>query len=431
MGKSTAQKQKKKKSLTTTEKIKKEIKKEPIKIKPIWLSFGCTLVDIITGGGEGLGTTTGTIINLIAPESAGKTLIANEVIAANFHKYKKKLKWNYDDKERGNNFDTEKLYKMKIIPDDKKDVYTSKTVEQWDVNTNKFLKKKVSDNDIGIYVLDSLDGLSDEEKEERSEKRYKQGEKGEQIKDDGTYGTKTPKFLSQEFFRTKGDAFSNKNSILIIISQVRENFGATGPFAKKYKRSAGKALDHWAGIIIWFAVVTKIIKKGRTIGAIIEAKLTKSRHPRPFRKCRFIIYFEYGIDDIGSNLNYLYSCWGEKGKLNESSNTIPWGGTEAMTLDTLTTFLKEHNVYDNCRRKKKKETGKPNLTKDFIVKWCMSKDTMKKEFENVFGVPTSYDELIKQITLDSAMGKKLKQMVIDKWEAEEDEIAIKRPSKYS
>ena len=62
-----------------------------------FLPFGCTLLDLVVGGGDGMGMGAGKVLNIQAEKSAGKTFIACEMIAASRHKYKNKLKWVYDD----------------------------------------------------------------------------------------------------------------------------------------------------------------------------------------------------------------------------------------------------------------------------------------------------------------------------------------------
>ena len=429
MGKSTSQKNKKTKS-SSISKIEKVINKKEVSTETEYLSTGGTLLDIVAGGGLGMGFPAGMIINLVGDNSSGKTLLANEMIASNYHKYKKRFKYNYDDKEGGNNFDTELLYGMTVKPKGDKAPYSSNTVEEFDVNTSKFLKKQMKAGDIGLYVIDSLDGLSDADKEARSEERVKQSETGKAVEDKGTYGTKTPKFLSQEFFRTKGDKFSKNNADLLIISQVRDNLNA-GMFGKKHKRSGGKALDHWCGSIMWLANVGRIKKGNRVTGYFVEAKLTKSRHPRPFRSCRFIIYFDYGIDDIGSNLNYLYDCWGDDAKLKKSAQSIPWGGSTPLNLQGLKEFLIAEDYYDKCREDKKKEEGKKNLTIDYGIEWIKRDEKRVEKFSAIFGIPTPYEELVTMIAEDPKMEKQLRKMVIDKWEAEEEAIATNRKRKYS
>jgi RecA/RadA recombinase len=415
--------------------IKEKLTGKETKPKVDYFSTGCTLVDLVVGGGEGMGFPAGKIVNFIGDKSAGKTFLAMETLAANYYKYGKNYKWNYDDGESGNSFDTGKLYGIDLTPEDKG--YRSRYIEEFDANVGLFLKKELRlPSSLGIYCIDSLDGLSDNDKKERAEKRMKQADQGKEIKDDGTYGTATPKFLSQEFFREKTGQFADKSGLLIIVSQVRENMNA-GLFGKKLKRANGKALDFYAHTCLWLATWIKIKKKDingemKTVGVIVEAYTDKSKTPRPYRKCRYIVFFDYGIDDIGTNINYLYDCWSEEGKLKKSAESIPWGGKKELNLTSLKEFLQKHEAYDRARDEKKEETGRKNLSIDWVVEWLQDQEELLPEYKKEFGEPIHYNDLIEKISNDPKLEKQLKQMVIDKWEAGEASIATKnRPRKYS
>ncbi len=400
----------------------KNDKKEKVKR----ISTGCTLLDLVVGGGQGLGFPAGKIINIVGDKSSGKTFLGCEIIASNYYVYKDKLQYNYDDGESGFTFDTKQLYGIDIIRKGPLKGYTSHTIEDFDVNTKRFIKKIKSD-EVGIYILDSLDGLSNEEIEERSEKRYKAAEQGKDYKE-GTYGMRTPKFLSQEFFRTKTKEFREKDVILIIISQVRENID---PFSfRKFSRSGGKALDFYAHTALWLATVKKIKIKGRTVGVVIKARTDKSKTPRPFRECTFLMYFDYGIDNIGTNLDYLFDLRGKDGELKNIADNICWKGKE-INMPNLKTFLEENDILDLAREEKKKETERPQLSKDWIIDWISRQDKLKNKFEKEFGSPMTREKLIEKIEVDPKMQKELEQRVIDKWEEIESSVRTNRKRKYS
>jgi RecA/RadA recombinase len=388
---------------------------------------GCTLLDLSIGGGEGLGFPQGRIINFVGDKSSGKTFCANEVLAKNYHDMNGKFKWNYDDCEDGYTFNSKHLYNFEIMDED---TLKSETIENLDVNINRFLKKLKKD-DCGVYIIDSLDGLSNEELNERSEERFKNAEKGREKKEKGTYGMKTPKFLSQEFFRTKAGEVWKKKGALVFISQVRSNID---PFSfKKYTRSGGKALDHFCHSVLWLANLQKIKKvvKGETkiVGLVVKAKLDKSKTPRPFRECSFSLYFDYGIDNIGSNLDYLFNLRSEKGELLSASKSIQWSGKE-KNLKNLKEFLEKNEWYELAKKEKKDETGKANLSVEWLCEWLDKQEVRKKKTEEHFGDSYSRDALIKMIEENPKMEKELEIRTIAKWEEMEDAIKSDRRSKY-
>jgi RecA/RadA recombinase len=404
------------------------------KKKEVVYSTGCDLLDLTVGGGERMGFPGGWIINLVGDSSTGKTLVASEINAANYHKYKKKFKYNYDDGEEGYTFDTQKLYGFDLIT---KNSYKSKIVQDFDVHCNKFLKD-MKEGEVGIYTLDSLDSLSDITRNERSEEREKNYDKGKgSTNKAGTYSMEKQKFLSQEFFSNKANKFADSDALLIIISQVRENINP-GLYQKKFRRSGGKALDFYAHTCVWFALVCQIIKHDCVIGVVLEAYTKKSRTPRPFRKCRFTVYFDYGIDNIGSNLDYLFDLrTKDTGKLKmvkkgdkEVAKKICWKGKDP-DLQNLREFLKKNEVYEQARKDKKKETGSANLSIEWMKEWIPQQDKLKKPYEEEFGTPVTRDELIAQIEKDPEMEKELKQRTIEKWEAIEESVKSNRKRKYT
>lgn len=386
------------------------------------LSTGCTLLDLVVGGGKGMGFPAGRIVNVVGDKSSGKTFVCTEMIAANHHKFGKRLKFNYDDSETGFTFDTEGLYGVEILPEG---TLLSQTVEEMDANVGTFLHK-LRDSQLGIYVVDSLDGLSDSEKETMSEERRKLNEAGKEITDKGTYGMGTAKFLSQHFFKTKAGPLAEKNSLLVIISQVRENIGA-GIYGKKHVRSGGKALDFYCHTVLWLANVCKIMKGDRQIGVVVEAKTEKSKTPRPFRKCRFSIYFDYGVDDIGSNLDYLFDLRGEDGKLKKVAEGICWSG-EPITLESLKRVLEEQGLTNAAKLQKKEETGKSALSVDWVAEWLRANHS--DIFTKNFGIPVTRAELISQMEESPKLREELQARVIAKWEKEESDVATNRKGKY-
>lgn len=331
-------------------------------------SSGCTLIDLAVGGSKDvMGFQGGKWVNLVGDASSGKSLLCMETIVANKYKYKDDFVVAYDDTENGFTFDVEGRYGFSLKP---KWFEDSETVEGMTCQFTKFLEG-MEKNEKGVYVVDSLDGLADASALEMDEERQKAFEKGKEF-DKQSYQMGLQKFLSQQYFKTKHGLLDDSGALCFITSQVRQNVGA-GLYGAKWVRAGGKALDLYSNYIIWLKTLQPIEKDGRRIGSVVQARITKAKVERPYREVMYTVLFDYGIDDVGSNLCYLFDLRSEKtGELLKKANAIIW------------------------------EDGMP----------LMDYDTMVQYIE------------------DNKLKKELKRRVIEKWEAVEDAIATKRPAKY-
>lgn len=389
-------------------------------MEQIRFNTGCTLLDLVVGGAKNVfGVPAGRFINIVGDKSAGKTFLSNEIIASAYHKYgSKKFKWVYDDCESGYSFDTECMYGFEIMPENP---IHSRTVEEAFCNINDFADKLKGDQ-FGIYVLDSLDGLTSQEQDDRAEERLKAFH-AEKTFDKGTYGMGKQKYLSQEFFPQLCSIIENKNVLVIIISQIRENIDMFS--FEKYSRSGGKAMDFYAHSVIWLATAKYITKKDRKVGVVVKAKTTKSKTPRPFRECFFSFLYDYGLDDIGSNVDYLFDLRTEKGELNTKAKAVKWEGDE-LSLEDLKKFI-EDNCYSEKFENSKYFDGK--YDKDGIFDFIQSKKEYREKYKDSFGETMSRDELVEYIE-ENNLEDELRQRVVDKWEAFEDSIKSNRKKKY-
>lgn len=409
---------------------------EPSRESPRF-SFGCLLADLVVGGDKNvLGIPAGVIINLVGDKSAGKTFLKNELIAASYHqRHGKGIKWFSDDTETGDTFNTSKLYGFDIHPDGRKigthPVEDTHTVEELDGKISLFTNSLKPD-EIGVYAVDSLDGLTDSVIEKMAASREKQVADGaDEIKDKGDYGMKISKFLSGQLFKHQHSALASKNCLLIIVSQIRENIGA-GLFAKKWKVSCGKALEFFCHTRIFLQSVKAITTNGVQIGTVVKMSTFKSKTPRPYRSCYFTFYFTYGIDDIGSSLDYLYDLRSaEEFELVASRcKSIPWDSTTPCTLTSLRDWLKAENWDKECSADKKSEGKGPQLSVDYIVEWAQKDEIKKTSFSKTFGTACTRDELISRIEKDPKMKKELDHRVMAKWEEFEESIRVDRKGKY-
>lgn len=381
---------------------------------------GCKLLDMVVGGNKGVyGFPSGKFINIVGDSSSGKTFLSNEIIAWGYHNFDKdKFKWVYDDCESGYSFDTMSMYGFDVMPDDP---IHSTTVEEAFCNISDFADS-LNENQFGIYVLDSLDGLTSQEQDDRANERIKAFHSDKSF-DKGTYGMGKQKYLSQEFFPQLCSKIENKNILVIIVSQVRENVDMFS--FEKFSRSGGKAMDFYAHTVLWLATAKKIEKKDRRVGVVVKAKITKSKSPRPFRECFFSFLYDYGLDGIGTSVDYLFDLRTDKGELNTKAKSIQWCGDE-LNADELRCFLEEKDLTKKFERSRHFD-GKYSI--DSMFDFIQSKKEYRELYTEKFGNSMTRDELILWIESEN-IESELDKRVEDKWEAFEESIKSNRKKKY-
>ena len=118
---------------------------------------------------------------------------------------------------------------------------------------------------------------------------------------------------------------------LIITNQLRQRLGAM-PFSDPYTTSGGMALRFHSSVRIRFSLTGKITKKSgdskEVVGVTVKAQVIKNRVGPPHRSATFSIYFDRGIDDYGSWLEFLRERKLIDGKSNALKYTSALSGVE-------------------------------------------------------------------------------------------------------
>ncbi len=93
----------------------------------------------------------------------------------------------------------------------------------------------------------------------------------------------------------------------MILSQTRESFTATR--GDRRTRAGGRALRFYATVEVWSSVVGRITKvvngSKRPIGVNVALKVKKNRITGKTYSVETDIYPSYGIDDLGTCVDYL------------------------------------------------------------------------------------------------------------------------------
>jgi len=267
------------------------------------IPMGSTLLNLAMSGTIYGGAKKGCMINIIGSSNGGKSILALTSFAeTNMKRSFDDYKFIYDDVERANSFNMnymfgEKTAKRISVPRKEKDDNFSITVQHFQANVMYWLKKDIP----FIYILDSFDALDALEDQKKVEEMIAGIEK-EKKNVAGTYGMAKAKAASS-ILRGVTNGLANTQSALFIISQTRDN-ADTMSFQKE-TRSGGRALKFYATHELWLSPIGTIKKKETIIGNKIKVKVTKSKLTGKMRDVEFDIYYDYGIDDIGSCIDYL------------------------------------------------------------------------------------------------------------------------------
>ena len=336
-----------------TEDIKAGMKKKVKKPKPFnLLSTGSTLFNLICSGKAEGGFPEGGYIFLVGDSKSGKTwfsltCMAEAMLSAQF----KNHRFIYDNVERGAMMKLARYFgkgmanKLESPASDADGVpLCSAHIEEFYYNLDDALK----DGRPFIYVLDSMDSLdsfADSDKFDEHKKAYEEGKDAK-----GSYGMNKAK-INSTTIRTIPAKLAETGSILIIISQTRDNVDPRQPFQTK-TRGGGRSLRFYATLEIWTSVAGQIKKtyrgKDRHIGSNIKLKVVKNRLTGKESEAVVPIFHSMGIDDIGSCIDFLLSekVWNKK----KASIVATGIGPElAMTKDKLIAHIEDNNLVEDLQ----------------------------------------------------------------------------------
>jgi len=305
--------------------------------------MGSTLLNLAMSGTIEGGAKKGTMINIIGASHGGKTILALTAFAeANMKESFDDYSFIYDDVERANSFNMKYLFgesasKRIVSARPEKEEHFSSTVQHFQANITHRLKKDKP----FLYVLDSYDALDAMEDQKKMEEMVDAIEKDK--KDNaGTYGMAKAK-ASSSILRNITSGLAQSKSVLFIISQTRDNVDPRS-FSKE-TRSGGRALKFYAHHEMWLKPIGEIKKKETAIGSRVEVNITKNKILGTHRRVEFEIYYDYGIDDIGSCIDYLIKMghWtgGGTAKINFNGDF----DFDSCTRTKLITTIEENGLY--------------------------------------------------------------------------------------
>lgn len=189
-----------------------------------------------------------------------------------------------------------------------------------------------------IYILDSLDSLtSDEELKKEftaALARAKSDAAVEELK--GSYKTEKAKAIG-EALRMINNHLKKTKSALFIVQQIRAKIGAM-PFEKQTTTSGGNAPYFYSTHQVWLTKTGQYTKEAqkqkRKVGNSVKAEVTKNKITGKLREVNFDVFYDYGIDDISSCIDFLVSTrhW-KKEKQTIDAHDLGFSGIKSKLVE--------------------------------------------------------------------------------------------------
>ena len=285
------------------------------------LSSGSTLLNLACSGRPSVAFLPGHFYFMVGDSASGKTWLAMSAFAeACRNKHYDKHQLIFDNAENGALMDLAKYFgktvKGRLQPPTAAMPslgLNSGTVEEFYFNVERNLEAGPC-----VYVLDSMDALTTEDERGKFTETRKAHEKGKDVS--GSYGTSKAK-LNSSYLRVVFNKLRETGSILIVLSQTRDNIGFGAQFNPK-TRGGGHALTFYASLEIWTSVAGHIKKtvagKPRELGIRCKARVKKNRLTGRDRTVEFPIYHSHGIADTDGLVDYLI----DEGHWKESKGAL-------------------------------------------------------------------------------------------------------------
>lgn len=283
----------------------------------VMISTGSTLLDLAISGGRvrGGGIPGGILVEIFGPSGCGKTVMLCEIAG---DVQRKSGEVMFRDPEARLNKLFASIFDLQV---DSIDYDTPDTVTEVFDAVRKWKPTKVGKNIVNGIFTDSLAALSTDMEMEKEE-----GDK---------MGMRRAKEFS-EGLRKICRLLTANNLLMVCSNQVRTNTDA-GTYGPKTTTPGGVAIGFYSSLRLQARNPEKIkVKKtvaGKEVTRVIGVETTfevfKSSIDKPYRSAPVTILFDYGIDDIRANLQFIKDftkntvyCLGERKLSNKLEDAI-------------------------------------------------------------------------------------------------------------
>lgn len=294
------------------------------------ISTGSTLLDLAISGGRvhGGGLPGGILVEAFGPSGSGKTVLLSEIAGA---VQRQGGGITFSDPEARLNSQFAAMFGLDLQKEDynRPDTVTDlfSLISAWEPKPSK--KKAIN----GIFA-DSLAALST-----KMEMESKEGDK---------MGMRRAKEFS-EALRKFARVLVTQNYLMVCSNQVRVNMDA-GPYGQKYITPGGEAIGFYSSLRLRFTKPEKIWDKKKVVGKEVKRcigvevliDVFKSSIWKPYHSAPLYILFDYGIDDIRANLQYIKDF---------TKNTVYQVGDEKLdvSLDKSIAMVEKLDLIDELK----------------------------------------------------------------------------------
>lgn len=251
-----------------------------------FISTGCTILDLAIADKLPGGIAAGRITHIYGAESTAKTAVGAELLGA-----AQRLggRAELDDIEgTWSNYFAD-IFDVDCTDKDKWRKLSSETIESlFDENLPTVIER-AKDFGPSVYLIDSLSALPSMVELDKK-------------LDEGGYGTSRALKMSTAMRRAIS-GIRGGNLALVFIDQARTDIGKS--FGDSDVTSGGRALKYYASTRVKLSHLAQIKEGDKVVGVKLKFEIKKNKIGPPFRKGEFRLVFNYGIDDVATNLEWL------------------------------------------------------------------------------------------------------------------------------
>lgn len=294
-----------------TRKIKRPEKKDEYRLG--FLNTGSTMLNLAISDRVDGGWPLGKINTLPGQSTAGKSILALHTLAeAAINPRFDEYELIHDDTEMRNDFNIQKMFPplvnrlmtptgilYKDLKDtDPEEIGLTNTIQELQAR----ILMKIKRGQKFIWIVDSLDAITTDEEIAKEVERASNMEKGKENKT-GTYAMEKAKYI-HKILRTIDKGINNNSSLLIITQQLRQKLNP-GFGEKKWYTNGGEGPYFFSHARPYMKTGRGIKELGRLIGRETNIEMDKNSVTGKIRNVSFNIYYDLGIDDVGSMVDFL------------------------------------------------------------------------------------------------------------------------------